>query len=107
MPEKQFDESTFWNKLATLPQQAGCKLIKLAITLFVILTAADTPPLTKTIIIAALAYFILPLDVIPDFLPGGFMDDIAVMSGVLAKVESYLDTAMKAKITEYIPERCL
>ena len=107
MPEKQFDETSFWNKLTTLPQQAGCQVIKLAITLFVILTSTDAPKSTRAIIITALAYFIFPLDAIPDFLPGGYIDDIAVMSGVLAKVNSYLNADLKAKIAEYMPERCL
>ena len=40
----------------------------------------ETPSSSKGIILAALAYFVLPIDIIPDFLFGlGFTDDIAVL----------------------------
>ncbi|MBO0661549.1 DUF1232 domain-containing protein [Jiella sp. MQZ9-1] len=39
-----------------------------------------TPATTRGILIAALAYFVLPMDLIPDMLLGlGFTDDIAVL----------------------------
>ncbi|MCQ8781920.1 YkvA family protein [Mangrovibrevibacter kandeliae] len=40
----------------------------------------ETPLATRGILLAALAYFVLPMDIIPDFLLGfGFTDDIAVL----------------------------
>ena len=40
----------------------------------------ETPAATRGILIAALAYFVLPMDIIPDVLFGiGFTDDIAVL----------------------------
>ncbi|MBC8130492.1 MAG: DUF1232 domain-containing protein [Rhizobiaceae bacterium] len=40
----------------------------------------ETPSTTKGILLAALAYFVLPIDIVPDFLFGlGFTDDIAVL----------------------------
>jgi uncharacterized membrane protein YkvA (DUF1232 family) len=39
-----------------------------------------TPAASRGILLAALAYFVLPMDIVPDFLFGiGFTDDIAVM----------------------------
>ena len=44
----------------------------------------DTPPKVRGILLAALAYFVLPLDVVPDFLLGfGFTDDVAVLAAAL------------------------
>ena len=41
---------------------------------------SETPAATRGILIAALAYFVLPVDIIPDMLLGiGFTDDIAVL----------------------------
>tara|TARA_R110002020_G_scaffold260796_4_gene475118 strand:- start:424 stop:813 length:390 start_codon:yes stop_codon:yes gene_type:complete len=41
---------------------------------------SETPASTRGILIAALAYFVLPIDIIPDMLLGiGFTDDIAVL----------------------------
>lgn len=48
---------------------------------------AETPLAAKGMMMAALAYFVLPTDVIPDVLVGvGFTDDAAVMAAVLAIV---------------------
>ena len=44
----------------------------------------DTPAHVKGSLVAALAYFVLPADAIPDLLPAlGFADDAAVLAGVL------------------------
>lgn len=51
-----------------------------------------TPPRTRSILLAALAYFVLPTDLIPDFLAGfGFSDDIAVLTAALAALKSGLE----------------
>lgn len=51
----------------------------------------ETPTKTRAILIAALAYFVLPLDSIPDFIVGfGFTDDLAVLSAALASLKSSL-----------------
>jgi uncharacterized membrane protein YkvA (DUF1232 family) len=48
-----------------------------------------TPVKVKGTLIAALAYFILPFDVIPDFLLVlGFTDDLAVLMTAMAMVRS-------------------
>jgi uncharacterized membrane protein YkvA (DUF1232 family) len=45
----------------------------------------DTPAAAKGMMLAALAYFIVPTDFIPDVIPAlGFTDDAAVMAAVLA-----------------------
>ena len=46
---------------------------------------------TRGILLAALAYFVMPLDLVPDFIAGfGFTDDIAVLSAAIASVRSSL-----------------
>ncbi|MBB1249582.1 YkvA family protein [Rhizobium sp. G21] len=50
-----------------------------------------TPRRVKAILLAALAYFILPFDTIPDLLAVvGFSDDIAVLAAAIAAVRSSL-----------------
>jgi len=47
----------------------------------------ETPTAAKGVMLAALAYFVLPTDVIPDVLAGiGFTDDAAVFAALLAVV---------------------
>lgn len=47
---------------------------------------------TKNLLLAAagIAYLVSPLDVIPDFLPGGFADDAAVVTFVVRKLRGEL-----------------
>lgn len=53
-----------------------------------------TPVRVRGTLLAALAYFVLPLDVIPDFLLGiGFGDDVAVLMAALGAVRSHITDA--------------
>ncbi len=46
-----------------------------------------TPTRPRLILIAALAYFVTPLDIVPDLLLGlGFVDDVSVLLAALAAV---------------------
>src|SRR5436190_9986304 len=50
-----------------------------------------TPHRVRLMLLAALAYFVLPFDAIPDFLAGiGFGDDAAVLLGTIALVQAYI-----------------
>jgi len=46
----------------------------------------------KNLVLAGLAvmYLVSPLDVLPDFLPGGFFDDAAVIGFILKKIRTEL-----------------
>lgn len=56
-----------------------------------------TPFRVRGILLAALAYFVLPFDVIPDFLLGvGFTDDIAVLTAAITSIRSHIKPAHRA-----------
>jgi uncharacterized membrane protein YkvA (DUF1232 family) len=47
----------------------------------------DTPTAAKGMMLAALAYFVLPVDFVPDFIAGlGYTDDAAVFTALLGVV---------------------
>lgn len=47
------------------------------------------------ILVGALIYFLMPIDAIPDFIPGiGFLDDAGVIAMALAAVKSEVDKFM-------------
>jgi uncharacterized membrane protein YkvA (DUF1232 family) len=51
----------------------------------------DTPLAVKATLIGALAYFVLPVDAIPDMLPViGFTDDAAVLATAIKLVTSHM-----------------
>ncbi|MBZ0161530.1 MAG: DUF1232 domain-containing protein [Notoacmeibacter sp.] len=53
-----------------------------------------TPLRARGILLAALAYFVLPLDAVPDFLAGiGFTDDLAVLTAAIAAIRSNITPA--------------
>lgn len=51
----------------------------------------ETPRKVKLVLFAALAYFVLPVDAVPDVLTGlGFSDDATVLATALAVVGSHI-----------------
>lgn len=66
----------------------------------------ETPLRAKGILFAALGYFILPADTIPDMIFGlGFTDDIAVLTAAITAVRAHLKPAHKAAAREALAER--
>ncbi|PTM96359.1 YkvA family protein [Mycoplana dimorpha] len=50
-----------------------------------------TPTRVRGILLAALAYFVLPFDAVPDMLVGiGFTDDIAVLTAAFAAIRGHI-----------------
>ena len=83
---RSFSESKFWDKLAAFAKSAGLKVVASALLLFYVLKSEATPRADKAKIIGALGYFILPVDIIPDFIPvAGWMDDAAVLGWIFTR----------------------
>ncbi|BCH22183.1 hypothetical protein MesoLjLb_19680 [Mesorhizobium sp. L-8-3] len=65
----------------------------------------QTPLRTKGILLAALGYFILPADTIPDVIFGlGFTDDIAVLTAAITAVQAHLKPAHKIAARQALTE---
>src|ERR1700744_849733 len=61
-------------------------------------TDPATPSKVRGVLFAALAYFVMPFDVIPDFIAGlGFTDDAAVMAMAIGLVAKYITPEHRAK----------
>jgi uncharacterized membrane protein YkvA (DUF1232 family) len=66
-----------------------------------------TPSKVKATLFAALAYFVLPFDIIPDFIVGiGFTDDAAVIAMALTMVAGNIkpEHRARARAALHIPE---
>jgi uncharacterized membrane protein YkvA (DUF1232 family) len=66
-----------------------------------------TPSKVKAVLLAALAYFVMPVDVIPDFIAGiGFTDDAAVLAMALSLVAGNITEThrRRARAALHIPE---
>ena len=57
-----------------------------------------TPSKVKGILLAALAYFVMPFDVVPDFIAGlGFTDDAAVLAMAIGLVAKHITPQHRAR----------
>lgn len=60
-----------------------------------------TPLRAKAILLAALAYFILPFDLVPDMLAGlGFTDDLAVLVGAIKSISGHVTDEHRRRARE-------
>ena len=77
--EKQYSEEKFWSKVTTVAKKAGIKVIYMALLLYYALDSTSLSVKDRALIIGALGYFILPLDLVSDLMPAiGFLDDAAI-----------------------------
>lgn len=96
-----YSETKLFTKIMKFAKNAGIKVIYLALLLFFTLQKATTPMLAKSVIIGALGYFILPADLIPDFVPIiGFSDDLTALVSAFTAVALYIDEDTKSKAKE-------
>ncbi len=103
--EKEYSEEGLWDKIASVAKKAGIKVIYYALLLFYALQSDNVTVAEKALIIGALGYFILPIDIIPDFMvPIGYGDDLAVMWGLIKKldcIDEQVKAQAQAKLTDW------
>jgi uncharacterized membrane protein YkvA (DUF1232 family) len=85
---EHYSEEGFWTKARAIGRKAGRKVLENALILYALLTDNETPAWAKAGILAALGYFVMPFDAIPDPLPGiGLADDALVLALLLAELK--------------------
>ena len=95
---KDYSENSFWEKVKNFAKIAGSEVIGKALQLYYTMQAPATPAWAKVVIIAALGYFISPIDAIPDAIPLiGYADDLGVLAAAIATVGTYITDDIKAK----------
>jgi uncharacterized membrane protein YkvA (DUF1232 family) len=75
--------SGFWPKIRKVA--ARIPFARDALSVWHCARDEETPLAAKGMMLAALAYFVMPVDVVPDFIAGlGFTDDAAVFAALVA-----------------------
>lgn len=87
-----------WRTLKRVAGRTGRKTLHSALVLFYCLKDKDTPTWAKGVIVGALGYLIMPMDLIPDIIPGaGYGDDWGAIVAALATVCAYIKDEHKEK----------
>ena len=98
MSVAEYSDSSFWEKISKYAKKAGKEVIEKALWLFYAAQDPATPIWAKTTIYGALAYFVSPLDAIPDVIPvAGYTDDLGVLAAAIAAVSIYITKEVKEK----------
>lgn len=97
-----YDELTLKEKVTSLLGVVGEQVLLPVFQLYYVLMSKETPKQKKLYIMGGLGYFILPTDLIPDFIPSiiGFTDDLVVVSFVLKLVRDCLTPELEMKAEE-------
>lgn len=88
------DEGT----LRQLLRRAGRLLARPAVECLELLLDGDTPYQVRFTMLAALTYLLLPLDLIPDFIPAaGFSDDLVALTALLGLCSRHLTPEIRLR----------
>lgn len=104
---RNFSVGKLWEKIQKNARKLGVKVVFEALKLYYLLQSPYVNAYDKLIITAAFGYLILPLDLMPDWMPAGFLDDGAVLTWVLAQVQDKMTEQTirqaKSKLKEWFP----
>lgn len=103
--ERYYSDDKFWDKLKKFAKKAGSSVVYAVLLLYYTLQKPEVPKKTKVVIIGALGYFILPVDLMPDMIMGiGFTDDLGALGIALLQVAMYIDDDIKMKARTKLAE---
>ncbi len=103
---ERYGEASFRDKLRTAARKAGSAVVERALALRYAAVGAETPAWARECARAALGYFIVPLDAVPDAGPAGFCDDLAVLATALGAVAAYVTPAIRARAARKAGKVC-
>ena len=86
------------NVLRIVLLKAGRTIAKPAIEAFEMLIDPQTPPQARISLLAALTYLIMPIDLMPDFVPvAGFSDDLVALTAVISLWSQYMSPEIRRR----------
>lgn len=107
--QQYFSDSELLQKLTKVAKSAGAGLIYPVLLLFNMLKSAEVNNSQKMMILGALGYFILPLDLIPDVVPiQGFADDLSAalfaLKGCVSTLSAPIQEESKVQLKKWLGE---
>ena len=102
--EKDYSKSKLWDKIKKCAKKVGKETVINVLILYYAMALGKATPAQIVTIIGALGYFICPIDAIPDFLPAGYSDDIAVLLATIKALSCCSDSEVVRKAKEKAAE---
>jgi len=103
---EHYSEEAFWQKLQGLPRSAVGTVLEKALLCRELLLDGDTPLWVRGTLLGALGYLILPIDLVPDFIPGaGLVDDLALLLMILANLDIPVTEEIRRRARQRLPEK--
>lgn len=100
-----YSDESFSHKVKRFGKKMGGKLLFNVYVLYYVLKSRDVPIKVKAEIIGALGYVIVPLDLIPDFIPvAGFADDLAAITFAVHVARSHITPDIQQKAEQKVLE---
>ena len=84
--------------LRRLLRRAGRTLARPALECLELLLDANTPPQVRVTMLAALTYLLVPMHLVPDFIPAaGFSDDLVALTALLGLCTTHMSDAIRLR----------
>lgn len=99
-----YDSRSLFQKIKGFAKKVGVKTIYLVLILYYSTFDKELPVKDRLLVVAALGYFILPVDIIPDALFGGFADDAAALMYVVKHIWKNLSPETFGKARKKLDE---
>ena len=78
--QKHYNEGRFGSKLPKVARKLGSKMVYAVLLLYYVLRSKTVSNADKAKVYGALGYFLLPTDLLPDFIPlAGYTDDLTAI----------------------------
>ncbi|MBR3793977.1 MAG: DUF1232 domain-containing protein [Alistipes sp.] len=100
-----YSESKLLRKLSSAARWAGAKVVYAVLLLYYVLRSDEVPLKEKSKILGTLGYFILPTDMVLDFIPLlGYSDDMAALLWALHSVATNITPQIKQQAKKRLGE---
>lgn len=103
--QDNYSENKLLSKLSSAAKWAGAKVIYAVLLLYYVLRSPNISATDKSKIYGALGYFILPTDIVLDFIPMmGYTDDMAALLWALHTVMNNLTPEIKQQAKDKLAD---
>lgn len=101
----QYNKDSFLDKIGQAFGRIGRDALVQIFTLYHLLMEESTPASVKMQIMGVLAYFVLPIDLIPDVMvPIGFSDDLALVAHLIGTLATYITPQIIARAKQSVSD---